>query len=209
MSDENYPLTFVTKKTFGLIPSDEQCAQWWSEYAMLEHIKKHCAQVAMVATTLAHMACSRQQGNPFGLQDQDFIQSVRASALLHDLGKTYTINEDGNHSQLGAAWVMALTGNPLIAHGVMHHVHWPGPLDPQLYFLPLAVLYADKRVKHDEIVSIKERYRDLLDRYGHCGLSRTWMERSRAEGLAVERVLSKFLQEDLHAYPFDSRGLVR
>lgn len=205
---QNTALSLVTHDTFGFVPSDQECQGWWKKYAMLEHIQRHSLQVALIATTLARKASTLGLGNPFDLADHDFVQSVRVSALLHDLGKTCTIQSGGNHSQLGAAWVMGLTGNPLIAQGVMHHVHWPGPVDPQVYFLPLCVLYADKRVKHDQIVSIDERYSDLVVRYGHSGLSRSWMERSRAMSLKIERVLSEFLQEDLHAYSFNCRRLV-
>ncbi|MDO4767652.1 MAG: HD domain-containing protein [Pseudomonadota bacterium] len=203
------PLPLVSTAISGRIPSDGQCRAWWDDYRMLENIKRHSELVAHVATALAEMAAGRNAGNPQRLPPEDFVQSVRASALLHDLGKTCAIRMGGDHSQLGAAWVMQLTGNPHIAQGVMHHVYWPGELDPERHFLPLAVIYADKRVRHDDLVSLEERFDDLMDRYGKNERSRDWIGRSRQQNRDIENLLSAFLGEDIHAYPFDRRRLVR
>ncbi len=104
---------------------------------------------------------------------------------------------------------MGLVGNPHIAQGIIHHVYWPGPLDLERHFLPLAVIYADKRVKHDALVGLEERFADLFDRYGHTPQSREWITRSLNQGRELERLFSTFLGEDIHAYPFDRRRLVR
>lgn len=209
MNNADIPPSFVPAGHRGSIPSDGECRVWWDEFGMLEHIKVHSELVAGVATTLAEMAADRGLGNPDSLPRDDFVQSVRAAALLHDLGKTWSIAHGGNHSQLGAAWVMELTRNPRIAQGVVHHVHWPGEVDAQRYFLPLAVIYADKRVKHDRIVGINERFEDLYARYGHTDRSRALIRRSHDQGKELERLFSIILGEEIHEYPFDRRRLVR
>ena len=209
MNHTDIPPTFVPVANAGRIPSDAECRVWWDEYGMYEHIKAHSELVAGVATDLAEMAAARGVGNPDGLARDDFVQSVRAAGLLHDLGKTWTIVHGGNHSQLGAAWAMELTGNPRIAQGVIHHVHWPGELDAHEFFLPLAVIYADKRVKHDHIVSISERFEDLYARYGHSERSRALIRRSHDQGKELELLFSTILGEEIHEYPFDRRRLVR
>ena len=209
MYHHDVPLTLISTETWGRIPTDAECRAWWKTYGMLDHIKTHSELVADVATTLAVLAADRGLGNPCGLSRKDFIQSVRAAGLLHDLGKTYSITHSGNHSQLGAAWVMELIRNPHIAQGVIHHVYWPGPLDLEKHLLPLAVIYGDKRVKHDAIVGMEERFADLLDRYGHTERSREWITRAHNQGREIEHLFSTFLGEDIHAYPFDSRRMVR
>ena len=185
----------------GLVPDDAQCKAWWDEYEMLEHIAVHSSLVAGIATRIGLMAQERGLDIPW--------QALRAAGLLHDLAKTYTVRYGGNHSQLGAAWVMALTGNPAIAQAVRHHVVWPGSVDIHTHFLPLVIIYADKRVKHDHIVTLPERFADLVHRYGTSDERIASMHRSFAQVEHIETELSTFLEVDLHAYPFDSRGMVQ
>jgi hypothetical protein len=209
MFHHDVPLTLIPTESWGRIPSDIECREWWDTYGMLGHIKTHSELVAGVATTLAVLAARKGLGNPGGLSQDDVVQSVRAAGLLHDLGKTYSIEHGGNHSQIGAAWVMDLIRNPRIAQGVVHHVYWPGALDLSRHFLPLAIIYADKRVKHDTIVGMEERFADLFDRYGHTERSRDWITRAFNQGRELEQLFSTFLGENIHEYPFDRRGLVR
>lgn len=184
----------------GDVPSIAACQRLWERYEMLDNIKAHSLVVSGIAVQLGQLA--RDRGWDV---DQSCLQ---AAALLHDLGKTYTIRHGGNHCQIGAAWTMEATGNPAIAQGVMHHVHWPGPLDPERFFLPLAVLYADKRVRHEEIVSVRGRFDDILKRYGHTTRRCALIETSRTQALELEHQFSTAIGVDLDAYPFDSRGLV-
>lgn len=209
MYHHEVPLAPIPTLARGRIPTDEECRAWWDTYGMLDHIKDHSELVAGVATTLAVLAADRGVGITEGLTRDEFVQSVRAAGLLHDLGKTYSITHGGNHSQIGAAWVMDLIRNPRIAQGVVHHVHWPGPLDLDRHFLPLAIIYADKRVKHDRIVGMQERFADLFERYGHTERSRELITRSFNQGRELEHLLSTFLGENIHEYPFDRRRLVR
>lgn len=209
MNQLEIPLTLIPTESWGRIPSDAECRGWWDTYGMFGHIKEHSEMVAGVATTLAVLAARQGLGNPDGLSQDDFVQSVRAAGLLHDLGKTYSIEHGGNHSQIGAAWVMDLIRSPRIAQGIVHHVYWPGPLDLDRHFLPLAIVYADKRIKHDTIVGIEERFADLFDRYGHTERSREWITRAFNQGRELEHLFSTFLGENIHEYPFDRRGLVR
>ncbi len=167
---------------------------------MLDNIAEHSLMVAHVATFLAKRAKEK------GLNVD--VPTVRASALLHDIAKTYCIRHGGNHSQLGGAWVMELTGNPLIALGVTHHVYWPFTMDLNLYFTPLAVLYADKRVNHSELVSIKDRFRDLVVRYGVPLNLRDRIKVTEDQALDLEKMLCDTLEVDLNACNFDSGRLV-
>ena len=185
----------------GFAPSDEACFELWEEYRMLEHIKQHSLLVAHVAGTIAGLAKNK------GWEVD--VQLVRASALLHDLGKTYTVRHGGNHCQIGASWAMALTRNPAIAQGVIHHIYWPGEVDVQRHTLPLAIIYADKRIKHDAVVSLEERFHDLLDRYAVSFERMQLMYRSYAQVQEIERQFSQRLEVDLNAYPFDRRRVVQ
>lgn len=183
-----------------MVPDDEQCYRYWEQFDMLENVADHSRMVARVATFVARKA--REQG-----LDVD-VPTVRASALLHDIAKTYSIKHGGNHSQLGGAWVTELTGNPAIASGVTHHVYWPFPMNIPDYFIPLAVIYADKRVRHDGIVTIESRFKDLAERYGTTEYIRQRIRMTTNQAVRLENKLSEILKVDLNACDFDSGRLV-
>ncbi|MGE4554092.1 MAG: phosphohydrolase, partial [Desulfovibrionaceae bacterium] len=75
-----------------LVPDDAQCARWWDAFDMLDNIKRHSLQVARIAEYVTRRAVERGVDAHW--------RTARASALLHDLAKTYTIRYGGNHSQL-------------------------------------------------------------------------------------------------------------
>lgn len=182
------------------VPSDTQCTEYWARYSMFDNIAEHSLEVARVATFIARRA------KDLGMSVD--IPTIRASALLHDIAKSYCIMHGGNHSQLGGAWTMELTGNPAIASGVTHHVFWPFEMDINKYLTPLAVIYADKRVRHNSIVTIESRFQDLVKRYGVNDYIRKRIEITRAQAVELENLLSDTLEVDLNACDFDSGRLV-
>ncbi len=198
---EILPYLELSSLHVGSIPDDEACFALWDNYNMLENIRIHSLLVADVATLLATMAVDKG----FDL----CIKSVRASALLHDIAKTYTIDHGGSHAQMGASWVISATGNRKIAQGVAMHVHWPWPIPENICQLPFFVIYADKRVKHTKCVSLTERYDDLVVRYGLTQAHRDSIHASYMQGKEIERALSAQLGVDLDAHTFDSGRLVQ
>ena len=182
------------------MPDDAECLAFWDRYAMPGHIREHSLLVARVATFLAQGA--RELGLPVS------VPTVRASALLHDLAKAYTIDHGGSHSQLGASWAVALTGNPALAQGILHHVYWPHELDIHKYFLPLAVIYGDKRVQHNDLVPLNRRFEDLLTRYGKAEDIRKRIGLAHAQAKELERLFGSLLKVDLNASAFDCGRLV-
>lgn len=184
-------------------PSDQRCLDLWDEHHMLDNIREHSLLVAQIATELA----ARAQALGFIKS----VQEVRASALLHDLAKTYCLRHGGSHALLGASWALQETGQPRIAQGVLLHVHWPWklPEGSSICSLPILVLYADKRVKHDKCVTLSERFEDLLVRYGRTGAAREGIRNSWKLSNTIERQLSAVLEINLDEYSFDCRRLVK
>jgi len=181
-------------------PSEARCVALWDRYEMPEHIRAHSAKVALVATQVAEAAQAK------GLNV--CVETVRASALLHDIAKAYCIKHGGHPGQLGGAWAMAATGHPVLAQGVIHHICWPFELDLQRFIAPIAVLYGDKRVAHDQIVPIEQRFGDLLERYGKTQEIRERIDSTNRQAKTIEDALSKLLEIDLNAHDFDRRRLV-
>ena len=185
------------------VPTREDCHALWDKYAMPDHIRAHSAVVAALAECLAQMLADK------GVNIH--VPSVLAAGLLHDVGKFYTITHGGSHGQVGGAWVLNETRNPLIAQGVLHHVGWPWPIDGTVepWLLSYCIIYADKRVMHDRVVTQEERYNDLLVRYGITDVSRERISFLHNQGLEIGAALSRHLQVDLHEYTFDCGRLVK
>jgi uncharacterized protein len=141
-----------------LIPSREVCLSLMDQHGMLPQIKAHSLQVARVAL------CLGQNLIPY-YPDLD-LALIEAGALLHDIAKTECVKTKGNHIQVGEGMVRAM-GYDRVARIVSLHVR----LEDEYYLngkLDEAVLvhYADKRVLHDQVVDLKERFDYLLQTYG-------------------------------------------
>ncbi len=181
------------------VPSKEECFKYWDEFNLPGHIREHSRLVAVVAEEICLMA-----GDEIPVP----ADAVIACALLHDLGKFYCIEHGGFHNQLGASLVMDLTGNPAIAQGVMHHIFWPGDIDPDRFFLPLVIIYSDKRVKHDQVVSLEARFEDLFSRYGVNNHMNGLIQKSWDQAVAIQNSLNRKFGTDLNACTFNCRRMV-
>lgn len=168
----------ATQRTKLDIPSPEICLILLKEYGTYPNIIAHCEQVARVALFLAE-ALSKQ-----GLTLN--IPLVRAGALLHDIAKAYSIEHpEVNHAGKGAEWLIKL-GYPEVAKIVRYHVDLPGELKIDEKAI---VNYADKRVKHNTIVSLEERFKDLLARYGKTEAKRMRIRRLYEQTKRLETLI--------------------
>lgn len=126
-----------------------------TEYGMLDNIHAHSLQVTRVAVTLCRAQVEA------GLELDEGL--VTAGALLHDVAKTKCLNGACNHAEVGGE-ICHSHGFSEIAVIVAEHVILAD------YHRPLSALelvyYADKRVRHDEIVSLDDRQVYIEERYG-------------------------------------------
>lgn len=184
------------------IPSEADCIELWDSYGMWDNIRAHSRRVADLALALARQAVDNGEHiNP---------DCALAAGLLHDLGKAHSIEFGGFHDQLGAAWVMRETRNGPLAQAVLYHTFWPW--DDRLEDMPLLtkiILYADKRVRHDQYVSLDERFRDLMLRYGLTETARGRLSAAHIQGKTIEAALSSRLGVKLDEYTAHSGRLVR
>ncbi len=178
------------------VPDEAACLALWEKYHMLPHIGRHSRVVADLAEALAG------RGVEMGLLAPDAVPLTRAAGLLHDIAKSYCVRYGGSHAQIGASWVIASTGHRRLAQAVLHHVEWPWPVPEYPASGTLApvflVIYADKRTMHDTIVSLDERYDDLMIRYGKTEHSRAAIARGRIHASTIERALAAQLEFPLH-----------
>ena len=186
------PCSLFSKQ--NTLPSFEQCKIWWTKYDMLPNIQKHSQKVADITAHICRLAAQKGHILPY--------EATISSALLHDIAKTYCIKHGGSHNQLGAQWALNLTKNPLIASGVYHHIHWPFELDIKKYFLQLTVFYADKRVSHDTVVTLDDRFDDIIVRYGIIKKNRGSIDEARVLGHNIEKKLNELIGVNLACESF-------
>ena len=123
---------------------------------MMDHIVVHSMQVCRVATVLAENLI------PAGIQLNSDL--IRAAALLHDITKTRSFQTQENHAETGGEYLTE-RGYPEVGSLVRQHVR----LDeyPLTVSLAEAVIinYADKRVLHENVVSLDKRLEYILEKY--------------------------------------------
>ncbi|OAG27489.1 HD domain-containing protein [Thermodesulfatator autotrophicus] len=174
----------ITKIKAIRVPSRERCYEILKENQVPPHIVKHCEVVTKVAVYLA------RELNKVG-ENLD-LPLVEAGALLHDVTKHISLKTGENHA-LTAEKLLLELGYPEVARIVGQHIFLkPGPPGEPIREEEV-VFYADKRVKHTRIVSLKERFRDLKIRYGKTVSSLIRIEHMESLCKLLERRLFKKL----------------
>ncbi|MCG6911252.1 MAG: HD domain-containing protein [Deltaproteobacteria bacterium] len=140
-----------------MVPSAQTCYQLIEEMGMLDHIVSHSEQVCRVALCLTDRLDGR-----FSALDRHL---VIASALLHDITKTRSFETGENHALTGEQ-LLKERGYPEVGRVVGRHVHIPAGDLLQVPDEAQIVNYADKRVLHDEVVSLERRMHYIVERYG-------------------------------------------
>ena len=163
-------------------PDRATCLELMDRYDMLPNIRRHSLVVCHVATSIARSLCSVGMTLDLPL--------IEAAALLHDITKTRSLRTGEHHARSGAL-LLARLGYHRIARIVRFHIHPPPPGD---HLTPEEIVsYADKRVLHDRIVSLGERFAYLRQRYGTTAaaldrIARAW-QRARETETTINRSL--------------------
>lgn len=159
------------------LPSLEQIERLWDDCGMLANIRDHSRVVCSVALTLSRWLRSS------GLQLCPL--AVQTGALLHDIAKTQCLGSPRRHDKEGETLLSTL-GYPELAYLVGVHVNLPDPHPVDESFL---VYYADKRVRHTDIVNLDERFDYIAERYGRGDptlLQRIAIGRRRAKSAELQ-----------------------
>lgn len=167
------------------IPTREECLALMTRYGMLENIVEHSLKVAEIALLIS--SALNRKGHHLNLR------LVEAASLLHDITKTACLRTREDHSETGYRLLKEI-GYERVAEVVAQHVWLEKTRDPHLVSEEEVVNYADKRVRHGEVVSISERFRDLKKRYGTSGQALAYLEEMEKHILEVERKIFWILQ---------------
>ncbi|MFZ0447642.1 MAG: HD domain-containing protein [Desulfatiglandaceae bacterium] len=168
-----------------MVPSIKTCFRLMAEYEMLDNIREHSIVVAKIAALLAR-----------GLQkagESVELKKVIAAALMHDIAKTSCLKNGKDHAEEGRK--ICLQNNlEEIAPIVAEHVILKTYLIDGRFSEKEIVYYADKRVNHHSVVSLEERLRYIIERYGGKGNGRREaIERNFALCKKIEAALFRLL----------------
>jgi uncharacterized protein len=162
-----------------LIPTPETTLEILKKYQVPPHILQHSEMVRRVALAIA--ACLKKAGLVI---DSD---AVDRASLLHDLCKMDALQSGKDHA-LMAQEELSRLGHPFIGEIVGQHVRLK-TLDINE---AMVVNYADKRVMHDRIVSLAERFEDLMARYGTNEARKERIRTHYKDILKVEAIIAPY-----------------
>jgi len=168
-----------------IIPNREECLRLMGEYGMLENIISHSLKVAKVALFLSVELNKKGQKIDLGL--------VEAASLLHDLTKTQCLKSKEDHARTGCQLLKKM-GYERVGEIVARHIWLGEESNPSCVCEEEIVNYADKRVMHDRVVSLKDRFRDLKERYGKQGRTEDYMDHLQDETFGIENKIFLILQ---------------
>jgi putative nucleotidyltransferase with HDIG domain len=180
-----------------MIPTREDCLRLMIRYGMLANIVDHSLAVADVALFISVGLNRKGQRLDLPL--------VEAAALLHDLTKTECLKTKEDHAFTSSKLLREM-GYDRLGEVVAEHISLSKKMDPFRVTEEEVVNYADKRVRHDCIVSLDERFEDLKGRYGKNeralelldGLKRATVEVER-KIFSILKIDPDYLQDDLFA----------
>jgi len=156
---------------------EEECLKLLEQHNVPEHIIEHSRVVHRLALSL----CRALNGNGEKLD----CTRVAAGSLLHDIAKMESLGTGENHSRAGAALLSRL-GFPAVAEIVRQHVVLDGGIPQGQITESELVHYADKRVLHTRVVSLRERFRDLKERYEKSPEALSWLENLEDQSFKLE-----------------------
>ncbi|MBN2039496.1 MAG: HDIG domain-containing protein [Spirochaetes bacterium] len=154
---------------------------------MLPNIVKHSEQVMNVALIIFNNL------KPGINLNKNLILS---GSLLHDIKKTESLTSREPHDIIGAEFVKNL-GYIELAEIIEEHVILKNFIPEGPLLEKEIVFYADKRVMHDEIVSVEKRIDDILIRYGKTKRRRIEILKNKKIILEVEKKVIFNLKNDI------------
>lgn len=166
------------------IPSQTECLELLRQFEMPNHIRRHSLLVAEVALFLA----ARLNQNSSRLD----LRLIEAVALLHDVGKMSSLKTGVDHATLGAHMLKGIV-DPAVARIVKEHISLESSQVAGPVTESLIVNYSDKRVRHDQVVLVEERYRNLIARYAKAPSHEQFLRRKLDLYFALETTIFSHL----------------
>ncbi len=162
------------------IPTNRECFQIIQRMDMMDHIIDHSIMVSNVALCLCTFLKKK-----FPAINGEL---VRSAALLHDITKTRSFTTGEMHSETGGTLLKEM-GYPEIGNIIRQHVILDVCDDGTPISEQEIVNYADKRVLHDQVVSLEKRLEYIKIKYGTNPEFKTRLKRMWEDTLLLEAKL--------------------
>lgn len=172
------------------LPTVQECFHYFDHFAMLANIRAHSIMVARMAEALYEALASSPSSGPTTLPAKE---EVIIGALMHDIAKTPCLGTELSHAQEGERICIEL-GYPELGEIVVEHVllrNFPEEQYEQGIFGGKELIYyADKRVNHDQPVTLAARQEYIITRYGR---NEEWRKQRIYENFATAFKLEQYL----------------
>jgi len=175
------------------IPDRSGCLDLLEKYDTPHHIVLHSWKVWDVAKLMAEGLAAKNRPMDMAL--------LEAACLLHDIAKYVCIRDGKGHHDTRGGEILEQEGLPSLARIVAEHVILKDGEGDAITEKHL-VYYADKRVVHDRVVSLEERFKYLCDTYATTDEATRWlMMMKESTSRLEERIFSllDFQPEDVEA----------
>jgi len=174
------------------IPNEQECLALLAKYKTPENIVLHSRKVWEVGKLLGEVLV--QQDQPLDLP------LIRASCLLHDIGKYPCILDGTKYHDIRGEQILQAEGLPSIARIIVQHVILRTEIRTPLKEEHI-VYYADKRVVHDDVVSLEERFVYLEQTYGKTPAAVEWLMVMKQETQRLEDAIFMLMDFDPEDVP--------
>lgn len=169
------------------IPDESQCLSLLEKYSTPDHIVRHSQRVWEVGKFLGEAMIERNYEIDLSL--------LRASCLLHDIGKFPCILSGFKKHDMKGKEILQKEGLEIVGEIISQHVILKGPKDRAIAEEHV-VFYSDKRVVHDQIVSLESRFVYLVDTYGKTPEAREKLLVMKQETMDVEKAIFEIIKLD-------------
>ncbi len=162
------------------LPDEKTCKQLMIRHAMLPNIKEHSYRVCQIAIFL---------GKSLNLNGAELnLGLIKAASLLHDITKTRSLQTKEMHAETGQALITEL-GYPEVGEIIGRHVELK-EMDPLNNMSEVHIVnHADRRVLHEKVVSLEERFAYLMERYGRTDKIRSLLKKMEKTALNLEGII--------------------
>ncbi len=166
-----------------MIPDEKECISLLEKYNTPHHIILHSKKVWQVGELIGEKVRNHLE------IDMDLL---RASCLLHDIGKYPSIVGMKRYHDVMGEEILVAEGLPVVGNIIVQHVILRSDVSVRVSEEHL-LFYADKRVVHDNVVSLEDRFVYLIDTYGKTSEAVKRLLEMKEETKRVEDAIFAFI----------------